>query len=129
MKHTPVMLGAVLLMVVAAMAQSQGEREALSVQGYPGQASVTRYQGRVFVDAQALSQITNGSLSFEKNRIILTLPGPDGSSSTDKAHTSGFSRPFMKAAIEGMASSREWGGTQAVVHGYPVGNTTDLSNV
>jgi hypothetical protein len=130
MKHRPVMLGAVLLMVVAAMARSQGEREALSVQGYPGQASVTRYQGRVFVDAQALSQITNGSLSFEKNRIILTLPGPDGSSSSDKAHTSGFSCPFMKAAIEAMASSREWGGTlQAVVHGYPVGNTTDLSNV
>jgi hypothetical protein len=38
MKHRPVMLGAVLLMVVMAMAQSQPEREALSVQGYPGQA-------------------------------------------------------------------------------------------
>ena len=126
MKHKPVMFGAVLLMVAMAMAQSQREREALSVQGYQGQASVIRYQGRVFVDAQALAQITNGSLSFEKNRIILTLPGPDGSSSSDDAHTSGFSRPFMKAAIEAMASIREWGGTlQAVVlNGYPVGNTT-----
>src|ERR1019366_5261811 len=88
---------------------------------------VIRYQGRVFVDAQALAQITNGSLSFEKNRIILTLPSPDGSSSSDEAHTSGFfSRPFIKAAIEAMASIREWGGTlQAVVqNGYPVGNTT-----
>ena len=113
-------------MVAMAMAQSQREREALSVQGYQGQASVIRYQGRVFVDAQALAQITNGSLSFEKNRIILTLPGPDGSSSSDEAHTSGFSRPFMKAAIEAMASIREWGGTlQAIVlNGYPVGNTT-----
>lgn len=126
MKHRPVMFGAVLLMVAMAMAQSQREREALSVQGYQGQASVIRYQGRVFVDAQALAQITNGSLSFEKNRIILTLPGPDGSSSSDDAHTSGFSHPFMKAAIEAMASIREWGGTlQAIVqNGYPVGNTT-----
>ncbi len=126
MKHRPVMFGAVLLMVAMAMAQSQREREALSVQGYQGQANVIRYQGRVFVDAQALAQITNGSLSFEKNRIILTLPGPDGSSSSDEAHTSGFSRPFIKAAIEAMASIREWGGTlQAVVlNGYPVGNTT-----
>ena len=57
------------------MAQSQREREALSVQGYQGQANVIRSQGRVFVDAQALAQITNGSLSFEKDRIILTLPG------------------------------------------------------
>ena len=126
MKHKPVMLGTTLLMVAMAMAQSQREREALSVQSYPGQASVIRYQGRVFVDAQALAQITNGSLSFEKNRIILTLPGPDGSSSSGDAHTSGFSRPFMKAAIEAMASIREWGGTlQAIVlNGYPVGNTT-----
>jgi hypothetical protein len=124
MKHKPVMLGAVLLMV--AMAQSQRAREALSVQGYQGQASVIRYQGRVFVDAQDLAQITNGSLSFEKNRIILTLLSPDGSSSSGDAHTSGFSRPFIKAAIEAMASIREWGGTlQAVVqNGYPVGNTT-----
>jgi len=125
-KHRPMMLGTVLLMVAMTMAQSEREREALSVQGYQGQASIIRYQGRVFVDAQALAQITNGSLSFEKNRIILSLPGPDGSSSSAEAHTSGFSRPFMKAAIEAMASIREWGGTlQAIVlDGYPVGNTT-----
>ncbi len=126
MKHKSAMFGVVVSMVAMAMAQSQREREVLSVQGYQGQASVIRYQGRVFVDAQALAQITNGSLSFEKNRIILTLPGPDGSPSSDETHISGFSRPFTKAAIEAMASIREWGGTlQAVVlNGYPVGNTT-----
>lgn len=120
------MFGAVLLMVAMAMAQSQHESEALFVQGYQGQASVIRYQGRVFVDAQALAQITNGSLSFEKNRIILTLPGPDGSSSSDEAHTSSFSRPFIKAAIEAMASIREWGGILQVIvqNGYPVEKTT-----
>jgi hypothetical protein len=126
MKHRPVIFGAVLLMVATAMAQSQHERETLSVQGYQGQASVIRYQGRVFVDAEALAQITTGSLSFEKNRIILTLPGPDGSSSSDDAHTAGFSRPFVKAAIEAMASIREWGGILQVIvqNGYPVEKTT-----
>jgi hypothetical protein len=126
MKHRPVIFGAVLLMVATAMAQSQHERETLSVEGYQGQADVIRYQGHVFVDAQALAQITNGSLSFEKNRIILTLPGPDGSSSSDDAHTAGFSRPFVKAAIEAMASIREWGGILQVIvqNGYPVEKTT-----
>src|SRR5271165_240817 len=122
-RHRPAMLGAVLLMVVMAGAQSQSEREVLSVQGYHGQASVIRYQGRLFVDAQDLAQITSGSLRFEKNRIILTLPGPDGSSSSSEAHTSGFSRPFIKASIEAMASIREWGGMLQVIvqNGYPVG--------
>ena len=125
MKHRPVRFGAVLLMVAMAMAQSPRASETLSVQGYQGQANVIRYQGHVFVDAQALAQITNGSLSFEKNRIILTLPDPDGSSSSGDAHTSGFSRPFIKAAIEAMASIREWGGMLMVTvqDGYPVGNT------
>ncbi len=126
MKHKPLMFGAVLWMVAMGMAQSQREREALSVQGYEGQASVIRYQGRVFVDAQALAQITNGSLSFEKNRIVLTLPVADGSSGNRDVRTSGFSRPFTRAAIEAMASIREWGGTlqTVVLNGYPVGNTT-----
>ncbi len=125
MKHKRVMFGAVLLMMAMAMAQSQPARETLSVQGYQGQANVIRYQGHVFVDAQDLAQITNGSLSFEKNRIILTLHGQDGSSSSDDAHTSGFSRSFIKAAIEAMASIREWGGMLMVTvqDGYPVGNT------
>ena len=131
MKHKPLMFGTVLLIVAMTTAQSQREREALSVQGYQGQASVIRYQGRVFVDAQALAQITNGSLSFDKNRIVLTLPGPDDSSSSDEPHTSGFSRPFMKAAVEAMASIREWGRTLQVVvqNGYPVGNTTSGTTI
>jgi len=122
-KRKSVMVGAVLMMVVIAMAQSPLDREALSVEGYQGQANVIRYQGRVFVDAQDLARITNGSLSFKKNKIVLTLPGPDGSMSGDEAHASGFSRPFMKAAIEAMASIREWGGMLQVIvqNGYPVG--------
>ena len=125
-KNRLVIVGAALMLVVFASAQSQRSREVLSVLGYQGQANVIRYQGRVFVDAQELAQITGGSLSFEKNRIILTLPGADGSSSSEDARTAGFSRPFLKAAIEAIASIREWGGTlQAIVqNGYPVGNTT-----
>ena len=68
----------------------------------------------VFVDAQDLARITKGSLSFEEDRIILTLPGPGGSSSSGDATKSGFSPPFMRAAIEAMASIREWGG---MLHG------------
>ncbi|MGC2615372.1 MAG: hypothetical protein WA354_15165 [Terracidiphilus sp.] len=121
----PAIIVAALMSAIVALAQSQREREALSVQGYQGQASVIRYQGRVFVDAEALAQITNGSLSLGKNRIILTLPGPDGSSSNGDAPTSSFSRPFIKAAVEAMASIREWGGMLIVTvqDGYPVGNS------
>jgi hypothetical protein len=107
-----------------ALAQSQPQGESLSVQGYSGQATVIRSQGRVFVDVQDLAGITNGSLSFARGGMVLTLPACDTSERGDKAADNpGFSRPFMKAAIEAMGSIREWGGIlQATVQDrYPVG--------
>jgi hypothetical protein len=115
-----------VMVVLMATAQTQHESEVLSVQGYQGEASVIRHEGRLFVDAQDLARMTNGSLSFEKNKIVLTLPPPENSPSSDETQSSGFSRPFTKAAIEAMASIREWGGTlmATVQNGYPVAKTT-----
>ena len=132
MKHKPVMFGAVLLMVAMAMAQSQREREALSVQGYQGQASVIRNQGRMFVDVQDLARITKGSLSFEEDRIILTLAPKDASESDrDTATKPGFSPAFMRAAIAAMASIREWGGMLQVIvqNGFPVGKAMEANTI
>lgn len=121
-----VLVGAALLIVVMAAAQTQREREVLTVQGYEGQANVVRNHERMLVDVQDLARITQGSLSFEEDRIILTLPRRDVSEAGGEAKESGFSRPFMKAAIEAMASIREWGGTllATVQNGYPVAKTT-----
>ena len=96
------------------------------MQGYQGQATVIRNHGRVFVDVQDLARITKGSLSFEEDRIILTLAPSDASEpARDTATKSGFSPAFMRAAIEAMASIREWGGMLQVIvqNGYPVGKT------
>ena len=73
---------------------------------------------------QELARITNGSLRFENGRIILTLaPGGASGTAVDNSNRAGFSPAFTRAAIEAMASIREWGGTLQVVveNGYPVG--------
>jgi len=122
MRRGSAVIGPVLMVVMAA-AQTQPPRETLSVQGYEGQATVIRRDGRVFVDAQDLAQITKGSLSFEGGRIILKLTPSDASGSARDTSKSGFSPAFTRAAIEAMASIREWGGTLQVIveNGYPVG--------
>ena len=119
-----VIVGAMLMSAVMALSQTQVERETLSVQGCQGQATVIRNHGRVFVDVQDLARITKGFLSFEEDRIILTLAPSDASEPAhDSATKSGFSPAFMRAAIEAMASIREWGGMMQVIvqNGYPVG--------
>jgi hypothetical protein len=123
----------VFMMAAIAAAQSQSASTSLSVEGYPGEATVVRVQGRMFVDVQDLARITDGSLSFEKNSIILTLHHPDAVKYAGENNLkSGFSRDFRRAAIEAMASIREWGGTLMVIvqTGYPVeraiaGNTIE----
>ena len=120
----PAIVGALLMSAVMALAQTQVQTETLSVQGYQGQATVIRNHGRVFVDLQDLARITKGSLSFEADRMILTLaPSEASEPASDAATKSGFSLAFMRSAIEAMASIREWGGMLQVIvqNGYPVG--------
>ncbi len=123
MKRT-VIVGAMLISAVMALAQTQAQKGTLSVQGYQGQVTIIRNHGRVFVDLQDLARITKGSLSFEEDRITLTLVPSDASApARDTATKAGFSPAFMRAAIEAMASIREWGGMLQVIveNGYPVG--------
>ncbi len=104
-----------------ACAQTEQRTNSLTVRGYPGQAPVVTVQGRTFVDVEALAQITSGSVGFNNGRMELTLPVPDAA--TEPA-AEGFSRAFMTAAIETIASMREWGSTLvvAIQNGFPLGN-------
>ncbi len=96
------------------------------VRGYPGEAAIVRVNGRVFVDLQALAQTTGSSLGFEGSRVVLILPSTEtqGSPATSQPASIGFSRSFMGAGIEALASMREWGSTLVVTirNGFPLGN-------
>lgn len=118
---TLAVFGALLLLRTYAFAQSEPSGT-LVVRGYEGQAQVVTIRGRAFVDVEDLAHITSGSLDYNKGRIELTLPR----SSSDAP--SGFSRPFATAAIETIASMREWGSALiiAIKNSYPVGNSMAL---
>ncbi len=57
---------------------------------------------------------------------MLILPSAEtqGISGGGESSSTGFSRPFMAAGIEALASMREWGSTLAVTirNGFPLGN-------
>jgi hypothetical protein len=125
-KLRPFLIATLLMIAVMARAETQRAKEGFFVQGCLGNAPVVHLQGRSFVDVQDLARITNGSLSFERDRIILTPPRCDASKTTvDDSRKSGFSHAFMKPAIEAVASIREWGGTLIITvqNGYAVKNT------
>lgn len=115
-----------LLTVAEMAAQTQRPKPTLVMQGCTVETPVIQMQGRMLVDVQELARITNGSLSFERNQINLTMPQCDASkTAADDAGKPRFSGAFTKAGIEAMASIREWGGMLMITvqNGYPVGNT------
>jgi len=68
-----------------APAQTKQSAETFSIEVCAGEAKVMRSQGRVFVDVEDLARITNGSLRFEGDRIILVLPSDTSSSAGNEA--------------------------------------------
>jgi hypothetical protein len=89
----------------------------LVVTGYDGQVPVIQRNGHAYVEVEGLARITESSLSFHGSRILLTLPQavPSGVASpspvTPQApaqEEKGYSREFLRAAVEEMSVVREW---------------------
>ena len=63
-----------LLLSVVSPAQNGKQSRVLVIDGQTGKAPVIEQNGHTYVDLEALTQITHGSLSFKADRIVLSLP-------------------------------------------------------
>jgi hypothetical protein len=117
-----------LVICGAASAQDTNQNRTLIISGQPGNVPVIQVNGRSYVDLEALARVSNGSLSFSGNQIVLNLPGasasatPTPTAAPAQASHPGFSKGFLKAGIEEAATLREWHTAlaSAIQNGYPV---------
>jgi hypothetical protein len=137
MRNRPVttLLALALLFVLPLLALSQTAPQnlMLNLNGQQSQVPVTQMNGRSYVEVTALARAANGTLSFQGNKMLLTVPGsgavsastaaaaPSSDSSAPPANP-GFSKDFMRAGIEAMAAIREWRSVlnNGVANGYPI---------
>ncbi|HZH83439.1 MAG TPA: hypothetical protein VFD87_09855 [Phototrophicaceae bacterium] len=102
----------------------------LLINGYSGELPILEKDGVLYVAVNALVKLTNASIAYRGNQVVLTLPSgpPDSQAITRQGTRSDFSRAFLTAAIEQMAVIREWRSTlaMAVQRGYPI--TDDWTN-
>jgi hypothetical protein len=96
----------------------QKQKRTLIVNDQSGRAPVIEADGHTYVDLEALARIANGSLVFQDDQIVLTIPA----SSTEPAADSAFSKSFMRAAIEELSLIREWRNAlkNAIERSYPI---------
>jgi hypothetical protein len=122
----PLTVLALLAMPALTMAQTAQQSTTLAVSGLTGQIPVIQVQGRSYVDVESLTRLTSGSLSFHGNQMTLTLnlpkPPAANASAVVPPAPDKFSREFLAAGIEEMASIREWRAAlmRAVQSNYPV---------
>jgi hypothetical protein len=119
---------ATLFLVMPRIALSQGtnQNQTLIINGQSTQASVIQVNGRSYVDLAALANAVNGSLISAGNQIALIVNIGAATSAPAPASTPApnprFSKGFLNAGIEQMATVREWHTAlaSAIQNGYPL---------
>ena len=101
-------LGFLLLLAGALLAQGTPDK-ILVVNGKATSLKVRVIDGRSYVDIENLAQITHGVVTFETNRVVLTMAAAPSGGAAPHA-TAGLSSNFARAAITSLAAMREWQG-------------------
>jgi hypothetical protein len=124
--HVRWTLALCLTLPVLSLAFAAQQTFTLVVSGQPGSLNVLQNQGRNYIDVDALARLINGSLSYNGNQIVLTLPATIRASNSTQPP--GFSKAFLTAGIEDMARLREWHSAlkTGIERGIPL-NTTWLN--
>ena len=102
-------LTALLMLPGKVNAQTPPKTPTFAIAGQRGEAPLLQFNGKSYVEVEALARLTKGTLSFKDNRTTLTLPPTDPEAPTPQPQVkAGFSRPFVQAAIEELGSITEW---------------------
>src|SRR5277367_750702 len=101
-------LAALSILTVLAASLLAQQTSQLTVAGQSGSAKVIQVDGRNYVEVEGLARLTNSSMSFSANQIVLTMPGTTADASAAAASAPGFSKDFVAAGIEAMSQVREW---------------------
>jgi hypothetical protein len=119
-----------MFVVMVGLVQAAQQGTVLVLSGYTETVPVMQVNGKNYVNVEALARATNGSMSFNGNQIVLTLPaaGSGGGAAASQqaapaaSQNVGFSKEFLTAAIEEMSTLREWHSAlaSAIANGFPV---------
>ncbi len=115
--------GIVLAFAGILLAQNTPDR-ALIVNG-KNVGTVVQMGGRAYVDLETVAEITNGTVTLEPSRIVLTIPTPSAAappppSAPPPPPPAGLSRDFARLAIAELAEMREWRGAVGTILAYGV---------
>jgi len=109
----------ILLSVAGALLAQRGPDKILVVNGRTAGRPIVQIDGRSYVDVETLAQITNGAITVQPDRIVLTIPIA-ASNASSPPPPEALSREFAREAIGLLAEMREWRGAIGTTRSYNV---------
>jgi hypothetical protein len=119
-------LAILLALPMAVKGQATQQSGTLTIVGQTDQATLLRINGKSYVDIESLARITHGSVRFQGNQTILTLPVQAAAAApgvpAQPAKVPQLSGGFLSAEIESLTQIREWRAAlvNAIQNNYPV---------
>lgn len=115
-----------LLLACAGILYAQGSSSrSLIVNGKPA-GTVVQFGGHSYIDLETVAQFTNGTITIEANRVLLSIagleagPAPESRPAAPPPPPAGLSREFARQAIAELAEMREWRGAIGTILAYGV---------
>jgi hypothetical protein len=104
----------IVVLVLASFGHAQLQTRTLVINGHSGQVTIYHVQGKSFIDLETLVRTANGTVSFKGDEIILTLPAAGATSAqASPPQSEGMTKGFMSAAVQNLASIKDWQTTMA----------------
>lgn len=100
-------LAGLVILLGMALSLAAQQSSSLIIAGQPGSAKVIQVDGRNYVEVESIARLTNSSISFNGNQIVLTVPGAAAAPPPSAAPATGFSKDFVTAGMEAVAQMRE----------------------
>jgi hypothetical protein len=127
-----VMLSGIILSLAGAILAQTAANKTLVVNGNSAGTAVREIDGHTYVEIEALARATNGVVTIEPTRVLLSIPvaaptaavTPTTATSAPAGH--GLSTEFKRAAIAELAEMREWRGAVGamITYGLAAGSAT-----
>ncbi len=127
-----VLLSGIILSLAGVILAQTAANKTLVVNGTSAGAAVREIDGHTYIEIEALARATNGVVTIEPTRVLLSIPSATSAAVTTAAAaqaarpSAGLSVEFKRAAISELSEMREWRGAVGamITYGLAAGSAT-----
>jgi hypothetical protein len=135
-KTKAIFLSGIVLSLAGVILAQTAANKTLVVNGTSAGAAVREIDGHTYIEIEALARVTNGVVTIEPTRVLLSIPSAASLVNAGAAVTTaapaaarpaaGLSVEFKRAAISELSEMREWRGAigAMITYGLAAGSAT-----